>query len=81
MKQENVRYTVIVEPHDRAYLCVQYIHHSFYPELEDALLEAESAWNLDHPKMSGVVTFVSEGFGWDPRIGRPDAEDKGIFRA
>ena len=80
MKQENVRFTVLVEPTDRSYRCQLYIHNSFFPELEDAMLEAEAAWNLDNPDMSGIVTFVSEGFGWDPRNGRPDPSDKTIFR-
>ncbi|MEZ5968296.1 MAG: hypothetical protein R3C00_04460 [Hyphomonas sp.] len=80
MKLENVRYTVIVEPYDRSYPCTRYVHYSFYPEAEDALLEAESAWNLDNPKMEGVIVFVALGFGWDPRIGRPAADDLDTFR-
>lgn len=81
MKQENVQYTVLIEPTDRSYSCEQYIHSSFFPELEDAMLDAQGAWNLDNPNMPGVVTFVCEGFGWDPRYGRPNPDDKSIFRA
>ena len=60
---------------------MQYIYHSFYPEIEDALLEAASAWNLDNPQMRGEIVFVALGFGWDPQMGRPDANDVAIFRA
>lgn len=80
MKQETVRYTVLVEPADPAYPCKLYTHHSFFPELEDALVDALTAWDLDHPRMAGETVFVSEGFGWDPSIGRPSADDKAIFR-
>ena len=80
MRHENVRYTMLMRPIDRDHACEYYIHHSFYPEIEDALLEAESAWNLDNPGQPGEVYFVALGFGWDPRMGRPDPEDIAIFR-
>lgn len=80
MRQDKVRYTVIVRPTDSSYPCEQYVHCSFYPELEDALLEAESAWNMDHPNMTGEIIFVALGFGWDPRMGRPADDDVSIFR-
>ena len=80
MRQEKVNYTVIVRPTDPSHPCEQYIHNSFYPELEDALLEAESAWNMDNPNMSGEIVFVALGFGWDPRYGRPAEDDTEIFR-
>jgi len=57
------------------------MHHSFYLEQEDAILEALSAWNLDNPYAEGEVFFLGLGFGWDPRTGRPDPRDQEIFRA
>ena len=80
MKQENVQFTMLMRPIDRNHPCEYYVHHSFYPEIEDALLEAISAWNLDNPLFEGEVCFVAPGFGRDPRYPLPTPEYQAIFR-